>query len=240
MRLVVLVALMASISLAGCFTTGPSGSTSPASTTVSVTQPTTSAQPLPVAPQTTDTLHLLAPPDLMPQKPVANNDLVVAIPSPVGPTSLAARNTQLAWNFTLPADLNVLVANVTLWVDVEGAVVGDPSQGATGCFWNADLRLHGSTQVGFLATACGTESLQVPNGIRSLMLQFSSAQGPFARGTTFDLLLSTSASVQPPSSQVNLLTASIVHDSQITVKGLHLTMPSVAGVLGSAQGHGTT
>ena len=239
MRTVILVALMASISLAGCFTTGPSDSTPATNVTAVVTHSATSVQPVPLVPQTTDTLHLMGPPDLTPQKPVANNDIVVAIPSPVGPTSLAARNTQLAWNFTLPEDLNVLIANATLWVDVEGAVVGDPSQGATGCFWNADLHLHGSTQVGFLATACGTESLQVPNGIRALMLQFSSAQGPFAKGTTFDVLLSTSASVQPPSSQVNLLTASIAHDSQITVKGLHLKMPSLTGVLENTPGHGT-
>lgn len=226
-----LLAVASLILLAGCFSTG----SDPTLTAPSSSSAATSASPapLPSSPHLTDTLHLLAPPTLSVAAPSAVTDTRVPLQSP---TTNGGASSLTHWDLTLPGDLGVLVVNATLWVDVEGTVLGDPSAGLNGCFWNADIYLDGAAPAtGPLAHGCVTEPLQVPNGVRPLALQVSSAQGPFAKGTTLHVYLSSSASAAAPGATIDLLTGSAAHDSTLTVKGLQLTVPDLTSAV-AAQG----
>lgn len=229
-----------SLGLAGCFS--PIESTSTTSTVPSTTAASTTTTAVvthPLLPIATDTLHLLANPDFTPNKPTQASDIVVPI---LSAQQLAAQGTQVVnsdWNFTLPKDISILKANLTLWVDVEGAVVGDPLPTANGCFWGVNIDIKDNLQAQATTKGCAVEPLQVPNGIRAINIPLPLAQGPFTKGTTFIVQLTSNAFVQPPGSMVNLLTGSIVHDSTITVDGLQIPLnPAslLAGAMPQAAG----
>ncbi|HUR61003.1 MAG TPA: hypothetical protein VM286_01390 [Candidatus Thermoplasmatota archaeon] len=175
--------------------------------------------------------------------PTGSSDIVAAVPSPFDSSgasnSAAGKSPYLIWTFTLPGDLSVLMANMTLWVDVEGTVVGDPFPTANGCFWNAMIQVHQDPQSlpgqlappSALTSTCGVEPLQVPTGIRALQLKFPVAQGTLAKGTQLDLALNSNAFASP-AAHVDMLTGSTVHDSQISLQGLQMPLDP-EGLLGA-------
>jgi hypothetical protein len=175
----------------------------------------------PTAPRLTDTLHLLTPPRLTASVPDAAQDIRIPVTSVFSPAVVAAGTGQApfpTWSLTLGRTLPALQANATLWVDVEGAVVGNPSPAAQQCFWGLQIAVHGATTP--LTSVCIPEVLQVPNGVRALRAQFPVVQTVLDPGTTLDLVLNCNAAAQPPGSTVELLTASTAHDSQVTLAGL--------------------
>lgn len=225
---VVLVAIL----LAGCLSSPPKTETSTSASSRSAVTPIQA----PLAKET-DTLHLLAPPDLSPVAPAGKQDVAVALPSAFTGGLNAISNPNGAflptWSLTLPNDLGLLNVTATLWVDVEGNVVGDPIPTANGCFWGLQVAIHGAAQP--VTSVCGVEPLQVPNGVRALVLQFPLAQGSFTQGTTLDFILNSNASFQDPAARIDLLTGSTGHDSRLTVEGMKVSLPqpSIPGLLGA-------
>jgi hypothetical protein len=227
MRLLLALAFVALLA-SGCLSGTPDAATASATATTTslrAPRPTAPAQPL-----ATDTLHLLAPPDLATAKPMADTDTTIAIPSLTANLAGAAAGSGfLEWTLDLPRDLTTLVGNATLWVDVEGQVFGDPSP-ASHCFWTLQLTFDPSQTA--TTSACGDEPVQVADGVRAVQLALPAAQGTFEKGRTLYVLLSTTAT-PAPGSTVDLLTGSRLHDSQLTIAGLQLPLPRTA-LLGAA------
>lgn len=194
--------------LAGC-SQAPDATPTPAA--VALPSPTLAP---PVLPTATDTLHLLAAPYLTPTPPTGTTDTAIAVPS----VFQAATNV-LQWTVTLPKAMSVLSGNATLWVDVEGTVLGDPFPTSNGCFWSAFLTADPAQAAP--TSACVAEPLQVQDGVRAIQLAFPPAQVAFPAGTTLYLQL-TSNSEQAPGSSVLVLTGSHAHDSQVTIHALEL------------------
>src|SRR5688500_3785690 len=71
---------------------------------------------------TTDTYHLLAPPDVTPRAPTAQDPIRVPIESLFDRTARAGQGA-LFWDATLPQDLHGFVGNASLVVEVTGTLL---------------------------------------------------------------------------------------------------------------------
>jgi len=223
----ILLLAFACLLVSGCFS-GPSTPTLAASSAPPTTTTTTTSHASAiVVPLTTDTLHFATAPDLVPARPDGASDIVTRLPTPFQPDPAVAsgKSAYLVWTFDLPTDLPALKANVTLWVDVEGSVLGDPFPSAGGCFWNLALQVHTDAPAfalsmpADLTSACVKEPLQVPTGVRAITFDLPLAQTTLQKGTRLDI--SIDANAEPaPGSLVAMLSGTAQHDSQITITGL--------------------
>jgi len=226
-----LVVALASLVLAGCSGPSPDAQT-PSSSTSKSTSSTAPAHLVPKLPITTDTLHF-AGADLSPAAPKGQEDDVTPIPTPFQASAVTQGSAAATWVLTLPHDLPSLKANLTLWVDVEGTVFGDPFPSAGGCFWNVGIEAHranpntNTTLPTAFTQACAKEPLQVPTGIRAITIDLPLAQVAFSQGTVLDLTLDAN-SIPSPSSTVALLSGTPQHDSQITIQGLGAPLDAAA------------
>ena len=230
MRVLVFSAL--SLLLAGCFTNGPSGthstSTSGAATMSSSTGSTTGLQ------ATTDIIRFAMAPNLTTVAPHQIKALRVPVFSPLAAGSALSLKPS-TWNFTWPKDrTTAIVWNLTLWVDVEGTVLGQttvpPNANGTYRFWNvvivmgepgAQPRDDSKSRGGGIDF---WEPQTVPNGVRELRASITLPAAAFAKGWFVSVSLQTAATFIAPGATVDLLTASTEYDSRMQVSDLQLPL----------------
>lgn len=208
----------ASLLIAGC------SSGTPAESPTATTSTTTDAQPvLPVAPPTTDTMHLLDAPHATAAAPTGDQDIRVPVPAFADAVAGALQgggSSGVSW--TIPRQQLMLVeGNATLWVDVHGTVT-NPSTG--GCFWSLFLLVKDAngSQMGSSSNCIHEENVVAP-GIRELAFTFPRVDVRQIISEEFTLTLN-SAGTYAPGSGIDVLTGSVAHDSRVSLRGLALTL----------------
>lgn len=167
---------------------------------------------LPVAPTSTDTLHLLDAPHMAAAAPTGSDP--IRSPVPVDYSPLAK---PLEWTMARPG-LRTITAHVHLWVDVEGSVVNTHSDG---CFWDVYLKV-GTTDSGALEFACANEPQVVPTGIRAIDVDVTFDVSKIV-GDQFALGLE-SAAASAPGASVTALGGTPQYDSTMRIEGLSLPL----------------
>lgn len=205
--------------LAGC--SSPPSSDGVASTETSTTFSVIGDNRV-AAPRFTDTYHFLARPAVTPTPPDSYEPVRVPVSSLYDRTA-APTSEPPTWDFAIPQDIQGLIGTATVWVEVQGTVTGNPfSQPPTeGCFWCLNAVVDGD----LVGLGSLTEDLQVEPGIYELHFAFSYADRSFPAGTTFHVQFTTGEwMARAPGTSVEMLTASIQHDSFLQIYGLELPL----------------
>lgn len=181
----------------------------------------------------TDTLHVLAQPDVTTRAPDSYTDLRVPVPS-IGdiPGMLVAEASGASvdgrWQHPLPEGITGVVGTATFWVDVRGTVLNNPNPLAEGCFWQFRF-ITGGAQTGNSHFApCVKENATVPEGLRQVTFTFDLPNVAVAPGGVLDFDFYTGDAGRAPDATIDLLTGSIVHDSRIEIVGLQLPVDGSA------------
>lgn len=208
--------------LAGC-SSGPEGGDA---RTTAVPTYTVTAQSPQAAVLTTDTYHLLAPPEVTPRAPTAQDPIRVPV-EPLFDRTARAGQGERFWDATLPQDLNGFVGNASLVVEVTGTLLADPRNNlAPGCFWNLAVSVGDpNTSTEYRGLGCVKEGPQVPPGLYRLSIPFALTDVSWPAGTVLHFDLHTYEQLQrTPGAAADLLTGAVGYDSAIQVYGLELPL----------------
>lgn len=209
--------------LAGCSTSAPPLGQNPT--------PTMTADPGPVAapePLLTDTLHLLDSPEMTALVPTGDEVIRVPVRAKGIPVSMGA--VERDWRHPRPENVTTLTGSLTLWVDVQGTV-SNPHP-AEPCFWTVHVYVpttsSGGGLVGMDTTRmCASEPAVVPVGVRSLQFTLPDADIPSGAGDTLVLHIDANG-VLAPGASIDVLTGTPEYDSQLTLLGLQVELPTQA------------
>lgn len=222
-----LVALLAAVVLlAGC---ASQPSEEPAPTAVPQTFTAVADNRIAV-PLVTDTLHLVRQPGFTARGPDSYTDVRLPVPafSEQATAATGATTERLEWRLQMDEDLNGLTGVATFWVDVRGTVLNNPMPLAEGCFWEFRF-LTGDEQTGASHFApCIKEAATVPEGVRELAFPFDLPAVAVPAGQTLRFELYTQDFGRAPDATVEVLTASVQHDSRVHLVGLRLPVPDQA------------
>ncbi|MEA3165862.1 MAG: hypothetical protein QOJ26_728, partial [Thermoplasmata archaeon] len=144
---------------------------------------TVTAQSPQAAVLTTDTYHLLAPPDVTPREPTGQDTIRVPV------DSIFERGTRAGqadlWDAMLPQAVRGFVGNATLVVEVTGTLFADPRTNlGPGCFWDLGVSSGDpNTSSDYQSLGCAKEGPQVPPGIYTLSIPFTLTEAAWAAGT---------------------------------------------------------
>jgi hypothetical protein len=215
---VLVVAMLSVMGLAGCSSSPPS---SDEAGPVEVVTSTATLSLLPPAEPTTDTMYLLEAPHMTATLPPADPLLRTPVPSVFEGPGAAS------WaEWLLPrGGVGVLEGNVTLWVEVRGAVVNPnlPFMGNDPCFWSVTLVAYRSDG-GYNAVGdCADEPNVVPEGIREIRVEFSAVDISDVQGDTLALWVSNSG-IASDGATVEVLAGSPEYPSRLALRGLELPL----------------
>lgn len=173
-------------------------------------------------PTYTDTLHLLAQPDMTPDPPGPGKPLrVTVVPFAEQAASGYFDDT---WDITWDQGVQGLVGNISLWAEVTGTVFNDPPNVLSNrdCFWSFAI-IVGSFETGdFHGLDCIDEPTEVQAGVRHLVMPFDLSGVAVPAGVPVHFQMNTQDIGRTPGSEVVVLTASPEFDSTVTIAGLHL------------------
>lgn len=195
--------------------------------TTSATMTVTTVVGKRIEPVFTDTLHLLPHPEATTQTPDSYTDLRVPIPS-IGDTpstivaQVSGNPVEARWQHQLPEGVAGVVGTATFWVEVRGTVVNNPNPLIEGCFWQFRFITGGADTGNSHFAPCVKENATVEEGLREITFTFDLPNVVIAPGGMLDFDLYTGDAGRAPDATVDLLTASIVHDSRVEIAGLHL------------------
>jgi hypothetical protein len=165
-----------------------------------------------------DSLHLEEPPAMSPQPPNGRT-----------PTNTTISGVGQRWIFRVPHAVNAGNATLALWVDVQGSVVspgGLPD--APSCTWNVGLTfVDEQGQTTGNGMGCANEPPgPLPTGVSKvdIAIAYNGAPGPLHEGSQVQLVVYTSGLTTAPAGAVYLMSGSLVHDSALTIPGLHLSV----------------
>jgi hypothetical protein len=180
---------------------------------------TSTAPPVP----TSDTLHLLAAPQMAPRLPSGSTES--ATPVTVGNFGQPGPQAGALWTYQVKEHTNVSAGEVHVWIDIKETLVDNPgTPQQPQCTWR-------------LTTAIGAD-------IQPIRSCINEPAGPIAAGTkelvytlvlespveleaneTVSVRLDRSAFSPSPNNSVDALSGSADHDSRITLKGLKEPAP---------------
>ena len=214
---IVLALLLVALSLAGCSDGG--GSDDPADAP-SVSATTTGPPPKPVV--TSDTLHLLALPDMAPVLPEGSNEYSTPTMSGNfgGGGGGQGDDEPEGWSYEVQQATNVTGGEIRIWVEIVETMyqVPDPRPDST-CTWILQLELGADNDAD---VPCLTEPAGPINpGTKELVFSFLATDAfELEQNETVFVRLDRRAFSLSTNNAVNILSGSEAHDSRVQLDGL--------------------
>lgn len=216
-----LAAALLALALAGCSggspDTGPSGGPTSSSSTMASTAP-----PVP----TSDTLHFLAAPQMVPRLPSGSPE--TATPVTVGNFGQngGPQPTGAEWTYAVKAATNVTAGEVHLWINVKETLFdspGTPQQPQ--CTWRLTTSI--GADVPPIVSCVNEPAGPINPGTKELTYPLVlDASVELEGNETIRVRLDRSAFSLSPNNSVDALSGSADHDSRILLKGLKEPAPS--------------
>lgn len=221
MRIALLFVL--AFALAGCSDSG--GSTdAPIASSSSTT--TTGPPPKPVV--TSDTLHLLAPPQMALALPSGSSE--VSTPATTGFNGPGGGgggqdDPGAAWSYVVTAPSNVSGAQVNIWIEITETLVPSPFTNPTqpACTWILVLELgaDGEPEFGCLAEPTGP----INPGVKELVFTFAGLGTEMEVNETIHVEFRRTAFSASANNSVFVLSGSTDHDSRVKLNGFKDPIP---------------
>lgn len=212
----VLLALGAVLALAlsGC---SGGGSDAPSQPTGSATM--TSTGPPPEPPVLSDTLHLLAPPEMALVLPEGSQESETGTASFNGPGGGGEDEPAAQWAYKVAGNSSVTSAEIHVWIEITDTLVQpvNPFQGQS-CTWVARLELgaDGEPHTGCIAEPPGP----INPGTKELVFQLVGLDAELEANETIVFTFRRAAFSASPEDSVMVLSGSAEHDSRLVLKGL--------------------
>jgi len=211
-----LALLAAAIVLSGC--SGSGGNAPPPSVHP---ESTSSAGPPPPPAPTSDTLHLLAQPQMATALPSGSSEVATPVGfgggagAPGGPQTPAAH-----WSYLVTSSTNVTGGEAHLWVNIKEQLIITSNPAQPQCSWQLTVHVGSDNQA---LTPCINEQAGVVQpGIKELVFPLT-IDSPIQteRNETVLLSLTRAGFSLSTNNAVDLLSGSSDHDSRLILKGLH-------------------
>lgn len=227
MRQALLVAaLLTATLLAGC--SDPSGSGA-ADGGGAATMTTTTTGPPPKPAVTTDTLHLLAAPEMGLAPPDGSSDIETGTAGNFGPGSGGRDNGPPSqWQYVAKANSNVTAAEIHVWINVKEQLIQPPNldprtPGQPPCTWYVRLSLGSDAEP---VTHCLSESPgPIPTGTKELVFNLDALDAELETNETVSFLFGRQVFSASQEDAVAVLSGTSDHDSRLVLKGLKEIVP---------------
>ena len=172
-----------------------------------------------------DTLHLLAPPDMAPALPEGSSE--VSTPTSTFGGGPGQDENPAQWSYQLTGSGNVSNAVVTVWIEIVDTLfppAPNPTNPAgSSCAWYVSLALGADSQPRF---ACLSEPVGPINpGTKELVFALVGLDAELEQNETVTLAFGRNAFSPSPENSVFVLSGSAEHDSRIELKGLGEPVP---------------
>lgn len=223
MRIAVPLALaLFTAALAGCADGGSDDAPSPGSGS-SASSSTTGPPPKPVV--LSDTLHLLAPPEMALALPEGSQESSTGTSMGFGPGGGGGDQPQAQWAFQVRANSTVTAAEIHVWIEIRDTLVQpvDPRTPQDTCTWIAVLALgsDGAEERACLAEPPGP----INAGTRELVFDLVGLDGELEVNETVTFSFHRRAFSASADDSVFVLSGSEAHDSRLVLKGLKEPVP---------------
>ena len=215
------LALALAVALAGCSGGGSDDATAPGEVS-SASSSTTGPPPKPVV--LSDTLHLLAPPEMALVLPEGSQETSTGTAMNFGGGG-GGGEPMAQWAFQVSANSTVVGAEIHVWVEIRDTFLQpvDPRTPQDSCTWIVTLALgaDGSEERGCLTEPPGPISA----GTRELIFDLVGLDGGLEVNETIMFSFNRRAFSASADDSVFVLFGSAEHDSRLVLKGLKEPVP---------------
>lgn len=215
------------VALAGCSDGGGSDDTgSPgAGAGSSASSSTTGPPPKPIV--LSDTLHLLAPPEMAPTLPEGSNEVSTPTSTFGSGDGPGQGENPAEWSYQLTGSGNVSNAVVTLWIEIVDTLFPAPpnptNPDGSSCAWYVSLALGMDSEPQF---SCLSEPVgPIDPGTKELTFSLVGLDAELEQNETVTLAFGRNVFSPSPENSVFVLSGSEEHDSRIELKGLAEPVP---------------
>lgn len=216
--------LVLAILLAGC---SDGGDGSGSGSTASASMTTTGPPPKPVV--LSDTLHLLAPPDMAPALPSGSSETSTPTDGGFGggPGGGGQEGPQAEWTYQVTANSTVTSAEVHVWIEITDTLAPSPFQNpfdqGQQCTWLVVLEMgaDGEPETGCLVEPPGP----INPGTKELVFDVVGIGAEMEAGETITLSFHRNAFSASAENSVFVLSGSEAHDSRAVLNGLEEPVP---------------